>query len=599
MALSVDGKVRILNRATAAGTTGAGASTDMTEGGIMAVEAYGTTSSGTGSAIIEIQVSNNNSTWQTAGTINLNLGITQTSSRFEMDASWMGWPYVRAKLASISGTGASVSAYKTTGVGDVLTSERDVETVSPATTTAWLFAHPTTYTSLRQYGERQIYVPLDDGFYYGMFFSTKLATYMVPSISDICIAKPAWHKWHGSCTKVGTWTTSPSTIAAGAFQATGVSYSQTAGDTISVSVSGPIVAIRAFNTSNGGFGIVAINGDFTRATRLPAFTAEDYAGGFCRETDIGKRYICGYSNYAQSESMVIADDLDSGAHTILVEATGTKPTASSGTRCYVEGIASVNGSGIGTADVHMVPVNYVLHERAVSAQCYVPSWAPIGSSDFQFMGENHSDNTNSKEITTSFVVYVDATDQTSLVAGTYASGTSITIRHVSTLAHKSAIGTPVATKNRLYTFMAGRKHPAMCDVAITWNSDGILHIEYPVMITVGELTVNSIETIHRRQFHTGEISGNIFPLLDVNGNATQYFRGAGSRLFCYGDHLIAWAAVEDGTYGKNQMFSGFAGMYQDRDTLDEKLYTVSSNGDQFVPNGEVRRFLLGWGAHRI
>ena len=122
MALSVDGKVRILDGATAAG---AGASTSMTGGGRGTVEAHGTTSSGTGAAIIEIQVSNNNASWQPAGTINLNLGETQTSDRFELDSAWLDWLYVRANVDSISGTGASVSVYKITGVGDVVTATVD------------------------------------------------------------------------------------------------------------------------------------------------------------------------------------------------------------------------------------------------------------------------------------------------------------------------------------------------------------------------------------------------------------------------------------------------------------------------------------------
>ena len=75
---------------------------------------------------------------------------------------------------------------------------------------------------------------------------------------------------------------------------------------------GPIVAVRSFNTTNGGFGIVSIDGDFTRATRLPAFTDADYAGGLCRSTDVGKRYICGYSAAPQSECVTIADDLTAG-----------------------------------------------------------------------------------------------------------------------------------------------------------------------------------------------------------------------------------------------------------------------------------------------
>ena len=476
--------------------------------------------------------------------------------------------------------------------------ERDVDTVAPTSVTCYLFSHPTTLATSRQVGERQIYVPLDDGFYYGMFIGTKVSAQMVPSISDICIAKPGLHKWHGSCTKSGTWTTSPAGVSTGAFQATGCVYSATAGETISVSVSGSIVAIRSFNTTNGGFGVVSIDGDFTRATKLPAFTAADYAGGLCRSTDVGKRYICGYSAAPQSECVTIADDLTAGAHTILIEATGTKPAASSATRCYVEGIASVDGSSIGTADVHMIPVNYILHQTGISAQCYVPYWAPVGSSDFQYMGENHSDNTNSKETTTSLTVYVDGTDQTALATGTYASGGSVTIRHVSTLAHKAAIGTPVATKSRVYTFAPGRKHPAMCDITITWSSDGLLNIEYPVMLTVGEMVINPALTMQRTQFHTGEIAGNIFSLSDANADAVTYFRGAGSRLFCYGDRLIAWAAIEGGTPGKS-IFSSMAGSYQDRTTKDEKLYLISSYGTQFVPNGEVRRFLVGWGARRI
>jgi len=67
---------------------------------------------------------------------------------------------------------------------------------------------------------------------------------------------------------------------------------------------------------------------------------------------------------------------------------------------------------------------------------------------------------------------------------------------------------------------------------------------------------------------------------------------------CDGDRLIAWAAMEGGTPGKH-IYSSQAGSYQDRTTKDEKLYLISSYGTQFVPNGEVRRFIVGWGAKRI
>jgi hypothetical protein len=95
-----------LNLLTSATATGAGTSTKMIGGGRVAVEATGVTTSGSGATSITIEVSNNNSTWQTAGTIGLTLGTTQTSDGFVMDAPWL---YVRANVASISGTGASVS----------------------------------------------------------------------------------------------------------------------------------------------------------------------------------------------------------------------------------------------------------------------------------------------------------------------------------------------------------------------------------------------------------------------------------------------------------------------------------------------------------
>lgn len=103
MGLSNDANMTILDNATA---TGAGASARMIGSGRVTVEANGTTTAGSGAASVSIEVSNNNSTWQTAGTIGLTLGTTQTSDGFAMDAPWS---YVRANVVSISGTNAKVS----------------------------------------------------------------------------------------------------------------------------------------------------------------------------------------------------------------------------------------------------------------------------------------------------------------------------------------------------------------------------------------------------------------------------------------------------------------------------------------------------------
>jgi len=96
------------NLMTSATTTGVPAS-PVALGRIDAVrtfQAHGTTSAGAGAAVILVQVSNNNSDFITLGSITLTLATTSSSDGFTSSAPW---PYVRANVSSISGTGAAVS----------------------------------------------------------------------------------------------------------------------------------------------------------------------------------------------------------------------------------------------------------------------------------------------------------------------------------------------------------------------------------------------------------------------------------------------------------------------------------------------------------
>lgn len=70
-------------------------------------QAYGTTSSGSGSAVVTIQGSIFGTNYVSLGTITLTLGTSVTSDGFAIDACW---PYVRANVTTLSGTGASVTA---------------------------------------------------------------------------------------------------------------------------------------------------------------------------------------------------------------------------------------------------------------------------------------------------------------------------------------------------------------------------------------------------------------------------------------------------------------------------------------------------------
>lgn len=72
----------------------------------MTFQASGVTSSGSGSATVNINVSNDGQTWMVLGTITLTLGTTATGNGFAADAPWA---YVRACITAISGTGAAVT----------------------------------------------------------------------------------------------------------------------------------------------------------------------------------------------------------------------------------------------------------------------------------------------------------------------------------------------------------------------------------------------------------------------------------------------------------------------------------------------------------
>ena len=87
-------------------TTAAAGSTYLKPSTMCTFQADGTTSAGTGAATIEVQVSNNDSNWEVAGTISLTLGTTSVSDGFVFEAPWK---YVRGEVTAISGTNATVT----------------------------------------------------------------------------------------------------------------------------------------------------------------------------------------------------------------------------------------------------------------------------------------------------------------------------------------------------------------------------------------------------------------------------------------------------------------------------------------------------------
>jgi len=88
-------------------TTGPGDYYQVTRPG-KTFQLIGSTTSGTGAAVVVVQVTNDpkKSVWIDVGTITLTLGTSQTTDGFAMHAQW---DFVRGNVSSISGAGAILS----------------------------------------------------------------------------------------------------------------------------------------------------------------------------------------------------------------------------------------------------------------------------------------------------------------------------------------------------------------------------------------------------------------------------------------------------------------------------------------------------------
>lgn len=91
---------------SAATAVGAGVALDVRGAPRKALQAIGSTSAGSGSATILIQISNDGTNWFTAGTFGLTLTTTAANDVLVIEAPWA---YIRANVTAISGTAASVS----------------------------------------------------------------------------------------------------------------------------------------------------------------------------------------------------------------------------------------------------------------------------------------------------------------------------------------------------------------------------------------------------------------------------------------------------------------------------------------------------------
>ena len=467
-----------------------------------------------------------------------------------------------------------------------------------STATCYVYKSGATYANAQRYNEFTLFAPVSNStrdYFAALFSNSSARSSAVLSLFAMFLARPGLSVPHGSCTRVGSWTNDVSTSS----DSGGYRYSTTAGDTISASVTGSTVGAFVFCATNGGYAVVSIDGSYTAANLLPEFAATDYANGLCRAEDVGRRYVQCYAASGRTDGFAFADNLSTGTHTVTIEVCGTKRAAASAARVYVESIIGcASGDTIGTTNVKMLPVLEINNQASSwSAHEWVVEWAPAGSSDYQFIGDTHADGTLSKEVTTSWALYCDATDQTAMSAGTYQSASRITIRHVSTVAHKADLNTAVLTKNRTYTIASNRDLPLMVQCAVTWSATGNARTEYPVMLPVGS-TVNQLRTMSL-PFTTVEIGG-IVETLPKAFNNSAYKKRYGRDIVFASPQMEVFARLVSRWPDVGQLFGDFTARHQDRTSLDAKGYvqTIAGAGPAYA-SGDVVMWTYGFGALRV
>lgn len=463
--------------------------------------------------------------------------------------------------------------------------------------TCYLHIHPCTATAAARYGERGVYVPIDNaGNFYGMLWGVKgRSANTAASITATGIFAPALVTWHtdAAITKSAGWTNTTNTSTfSGAYR-----YATAAGSSMDLTVSGRQISLATYLSTNGGCAVVSIDGDYNKANRLPAFTAADLAAGKCRSEDVGRRYVQCYASGTVVDFIPLADGLTDGPHAVHLEATGTKMfPSSSDVRVYVEGFAGVAAGLVpGAANVHFIPQRYISAVETWSEHVYVPYWAPAGSTDYQFLGGIHGDGVTSKEAEVSLSVFVDGIDSTAAAIGSLTSGRLIYIDHSTTRAHKSALATPVLSLRRRYTAASKRQCPIMCVVDVTWSVAGTLREEYPVMMPLDRyspLTRATTQTLED-WVRMGEWA---IPI-GRHDNTEIYLPARANTMIAQGYGITAWAALERADPEMSTVLGQYRFRYRDINDGSAKCYLLSASQASPVAVGDKSHFVVGWGAN--
>jgi hypothetical protein len=460
-------------------------------------------------------------------------------------------------------------------------------------------------------GTWYFYVPAGSGYYnyyiFGNNFSYPLAAdnWTMGRIGLAAMGAYTRHDAGTGVVKTGSWTTF--TPAIGVFQQSQC-RTAVAGDRVQFNnLVGHTLVHRIMAITNGGYCVVAVDGDWTRANRLPTFTEADLSAGRCRASDVGKRYMSFfYHQLVGDVHMVIADGLVDGPHTLTIEATGTKPAASSEARCYIGGIVAVGAQYAADtpsstrAFAHIEPVfETIIGPAAWSVVFEAETAAANGTYEFRI-------GTHGGETVTSQAVFADGVDITSsAAAGSYTGCKMARFSVSSTLASSDATGTAWATKVQDFYMSGGGICPQVCETAITFSATKKIRAHYPLMMSIWGIKMNGangvMETGKARwsDYKLGpwESDGSMPATVTVNtnyGNVAAPFAIATSA-----EHKHqAYAALLDGYESVRHFRRSYSKVFvQRKTTLDDKVYfeRSSAQGIETFNSGDVARSVVGWG----
>jgi hypothetical protein len=462
---------------------------------------------------------------------------------------------------------------------------------------SWLYKHAATTGTMR--AAWAAYAPVGAGWFTGV----ALAQYWGGSATETTLGR----MWLG---KIGTYVHHSAATKTGAgWQGRTWDYayngdltlSTVAGDQIAFAVSGAYLVLRTVTISNGGYAIVSIDGDWTAANRCPAFTAADQAAGRCRAGDVGKRYVntytaatCGWFD------IPLADDLVDGAHTVVFEATGTKPAASGDVRAHIGGVvgcgASDVGFAVGAAGRTIAHVEGVYDSSAgSSAFVVVPEVRNAAGSAYEFLGEPHVGATE-----VSMVVACDGVDKTSLTAGTYQTAATIRFRRASTLASTDAPGTVAITKTMDLIVAGNGPAPVIASskLAFAIAKDVRWHYACMLPLTSVQPADNGQQNSRFWRFSLGNGGyANTMPLTTNDG--TDYGKVLAQLAEAQTDGgRIAYAVLLDPVQTvRNFALSTAAATFVTDYGNYEKVYFTRSESKsvESFAAGDVAQSLVGWG----